>query len=103
MQVALFMRNRENKQGYIYIPLNGNIWIPSIDEIVSSKTAALGLSWRHLKSQLQQIYAQEFETKARNAQPRLNPHQALGENEPKNREIINLTPRLPEPLTFIPT
>lgn len=43
MQVALFMRNRENKQGYVYVPLNGDIWIPSMDEIVSSKTAALGL------------------------------------------------------------
>lgn len=103
MQVALFMRNRENKQGYVYVPLNGDIWIPSMDEIVSSKTAALGLGWRHLKSQLRQIHAQEFETKARNAQPRPNPHQALGENEPENREIIDLTPRLPEPPTFVPT
>ena len=43
MEVTLFMRSRENKQGFVYIPLNGAIWTPSVDEIVSSETAALGL------------------------------------------------------------
>ena len=43
MQVALFIQNRENKQGFVYVPLNSAIWIPSNNKIVSSKTAALGL------------------------------------------------------------
>ena len=52
---------------------------------------------------MRKVYGQDFKKKARNARSRPNPRGALRENEPGNGEIIDLTLRLPEPPTFVPT
>ncbi|OCK74566.1 hypothetical protein K432DRAFT_310460 [Lepidopterella palustris CBS 459.81] len=91
MQVSLIIRNPENNHLQIYIPKNGILWVPSMDEI------------RNMEPPPRLVLAQEFEAMERNARLRLNPSQAQGESMSANGEAIALTPRLPEPPTFTPT
>ncbi|KAF2181256.1 hypothetical protein K469DRAFT_792323 [Zopfia rhizophila CBS 207.26] len=88
MRVAFFAQNPDNNQIQMYVPRNGVIWFPSLNELSEMEPSP------------RRIHAQDFETKENISSFEPNPSR-IRRKPNNNTVVIDLT--LPEPPAFLPT